>query len=109
MDNIVKISIKNVEIDNPILVTTSDDSVRENVKIISDDTEKTTVKALGETVVRKGYSPYVNRDTGTWFEYDEDTRTFVDTHIQVLTSVETISNDDILFLFDKYSGKDGES
>ena len=36
---------------------------------------------LTNIVVKKGYSPYIDSTTGTWWEYDYDTKQFVDTGV----------------------------
>jgi len=43
-----------------------------------------TMQQLGVTaaVVRKGYSPYIDDTTGTWWEYDDDTKQYVDTGVK---------------------------
>lgn len=35
----------------------------------------------GGTIVKKGYSPYINGDTLTWWEYDDTQKVFIDTGI----------------------------
>lgn len=44
-------------------------------------THCTTVRATTEVVYKKGYSPFVSDETGTWFEYDDKLKGFVDTGI----------------------------
>lgn len=34
-----------------------------------------------EVIIKKGYSPFINEETGTWFEYDNDKRGFIDTGV----------------------------
>lgn len=52
------------------------------------------INSMSETLIRKGYSPYVDEETGTWWEYDDKLKTFVDTHI--LAGAIPIPLDDIL-------------
>lgn len=52
------------------------------------------IGSMGETIIHKGYSPYINEETGTWWEYDDKLKTFIDTNI--LTSGIPIPLDDIL-------------
>lgn len=49
------------------------------VAIESDEYEVTTPDF--NTVYRKGYSPYINKSTGTWWEFNDNLKKFVDTHI----------------------------
>ena len=39
------------------------------------------VGAATGVVIKKGYSPYINEETGTWFEYDHSVGGFVDTGV----------------------------
>ena len=39
------------------------------------------VGSLSETIIKKGYSPYLSEETGTWFEYDDRLKKFVDTGV----------------------------
>lgn len=52
------------------------------------------IHCLSQTLVKKGYSPYVDEDTGTWWEYDAKTGKFVDT--QIVAGTQPISFMDIL-------------
>lgn len=39
------------------------------------------LKVLEEPFYRKGFSPFVNKEMGTWWEYDDDKKGFFDTGI----------------------------
>lgn len=39
------------------------------------------VNTMATPVIRKGYSPYYNETTDTWWEWDEETREYVDTGV----------------------------
>ena len=39
------------------------------------------IKTLTGSVVKAGYSPYIDEDTGTWWEYDVKTKSFIDTGV----------------------------
>lgn len=39
------------------------------------------VGSLSEIIIKKGYSPYLSEETGTWFEYDDNLKKFVDTGV----------------------------
>ena len=43
--------------------------------------EPVSLKVLEEPFYRKGFSPFVNKETGTWWEYDDDKKGFFDTGI----------------------------
>ena len=43
--------------------------------------EPVSLKVLEEPFYRKGFSPFVNKQTGTWWEYDDDKKGFFDTGI----------------------------
>lgn len=43
--------------------------------------EPVSLKVLQEPFYRKGFSPFVNKETGTWWEYDDDKKGFFDTGI----------------------------
>lgn len=56
------------------------------------------------TVIKKGYSPYIDDVTGTWWEYDDAARAFVDTGVFaefIITDVSdefVISDEKVLFV-----------
>lgn len=107
MDNIVNITIEEVIIDNPINVAeisqdnTIDINIVPNDVIIAEIQNESSqdIDLITETIIHKGYSPYVNEETGTWFEYDEETGTYVDTNIQAASAVEVISIEDVISLW----------
>lgn len=43
--------------------------------------EPVSLKVVKEPFYRKGFSPFVNKQTGTWWEYDDDKKGFFDTGI----------------------------
>ena len=43
--------------------------------------EPVSLKVLEEPFYRKGFSPFVHKQTGTWWEYDDDKKGFFDTGI----------------------------
>lgn len=43
--------------------------------------EPVSLKVVKEPFYRKGFSPFVNKETGTWWEYDDDKKGFFDTGI----------------------------
>lgn len=43
--------------------------------------EPVSLKVVQEPFYRKGFSPFVNKQTGTWWEYDDDKKGFFDTGI----------------------------
>lgn len=43
--------------------------------------EPVSLKVVQEPFYRKGFSPFVNKETGTWWEYDDDKKGFFDTGI----------------------------
>ena len=43
--------------------------------------EPVSLKVLEEPFYRKGFSPFVNKQTGTWWEYDDDKKGFFDTGV----------------------------
>ena len=43
--------------------------------------EPVSLKVVEEPFYRKGFSPFVNKETGTWWEYDDDKKGFFDTGI----------------------------
>jgi len=49
-----------------------------SVRIITHTTVRD-VEILTNSIVRKGYSPFRDPETGTWFEYDDINRTYYDT------------------------------
>lgn len=34
-----------------------------------------------EVIIKRGYSPFINQETGTWFEYNNKYKTFIDTGV----------------------------
>jgi len=53
---------------------------------------------LTNTVIRRGYSPYINEDTGTWYVWDEEENGYVDSGVQA-----EFSNGLIAPSFDAYT------
>lgn len=41
-------------------------------------------KILTGTLVKKGYSPFMNEETGTWWEYDDSLNAFIDTGVSIV-------------------------
>lgn len=39
------------------------------------------IDLLSGAVIKKGFSPYIDTETGTWFQYDEEKKEFVDTGV----------------------------
>ena len=54
------------------------------------------IKCLSETIIRKGYSPYISDETGTWFEYDDELKTYVDTHVPASGEITPITKEEVL-------------
>ena len=50
---------------------------------------KSTVK--NQSYTRDGHSPYINDETGTWFEYDDKLKKYIDT--EVIASISTIDDE----------------
>lgn len=50
---------------------------------VSEDNFYDMVRMSTEIIIKKGYSPFINEETGTWFEYDDDKHGFVDTGVVV--------------------------
>lgn len=48
---------------------------------VSEDNLYDMVRLSTEIIIKKGYSPFINEETGTWFEYDDDKHGFVDTGV----------------------------
>lgn len=115
MDNVINIEIEEVVIDNPIIVAEqSEDNIVEidilsdqDVSISVEQEEEQIIDYLTETLIKKGYSPYINEETGTWFEYDDVLQIFVDTHISATSGVEIIPIEEVISLWNK-KGEDFE-
>lgn len=52
------------------------------VENISAPAELGAVSVLTQTAIRRGFSPYVNGDTGTWMVWDNESSDFVDTGLK---------------------------
>ena len=65
-----------------------------NVELQEITASQTTLKELSATaaVVRKGYSPYIDATTGTWWEYDDETKQYVDTHVEAVANTDVITD-----------------
>lgn len=67
------------------------------------------VSAKTDIIIKKGYSPYIG-DNGHWYEYDVDTKNFVDTGIPAQGARGTDGNDGYTPIkdIDYFDGERGE-
>lgn len=77
MDNLHGIGV-DVGESIPIVVETEDS--KNNIVVIEDDSPQI-IPMNDEILIHKGYSPFVNEETGTWFEWDNKRKVFYDTEI----------------------------
>ncbi len=64
------------------------------------------VENATNTVVKKGYSPFISNETGTWFVYNDELNKFIDTEIPArgpegpgITSVYINENGELIAVF----------
>lgn len=62
-----------------IALTTEDTNMQ--VAELALDAAMITVPMSSEIIIKRGYSPYINENTGTWFEYNNKYKTFIDTGV----------------------------
>ena len=75
------VTIHAINADKPIHITASaDDNNINPITIAEDDTQKT-IPMSDDIIIHKGYSPFICEETGTWFEYDNKLKAFVDTGV----------------------------
>lgn len=60
-----------------------------------------------KTVIRKGYSPYISDETGTWWEYDDKLKKYIDTGVPAASNLFPLTEDEINILWNNIT-KEGE-
>lgn len=59
------------------------------------------LRSSTNAVYRKGYSPYIDPETRTWWEYDDAVGSFVDTGVGAGDAINVISKEEIYAIFDE--------
>ena len=75
------VTIHAINADKPIHITASADDNNVNPITIAEDETQKTIPMSDDIIIHKGYSPFICEETGTWFEYDNKLKAFVDTGV----------------------------
>lgn len=79
MESKFKVTVLSIDKEMPVQVQSEDDSLA--VVAMEDAAPQKTIPMSTDIIIHKGYSPFINEETGTWFEYDNAKKAFVDTGI----------------------------
>jgi hypothetical protein len=79
--------------DNFFKVSLLNEENRKKIDLINNEKEPELVSSISEVIYKKGYSPYINSETGTWFEYDDAAGGFIDTNIKASASYDLATSE----------------
>lgn len=87
-----QIKVTTASSDNLINIQILDNSNFTETSTISDDNYRN-IHSETEIIVRKGFSPFINSETGTWWEYDDSLQGFINTGISATADLSQIEEE----------------